>query len=157
MEIRKSYVGMIKNFPGGWDAMAAALSLSRNALENRIYEHKGQSLLVETALQLQTFSRTTYFAEAVAAASGGTFLKLPENIPTDDEPLLKKFNTLYAQLGTFSKHFGEATEDNRINKRERADLTAIGDDMQRTIVELLALTFRIYCEDAKSSAAECVL
>ena len=34
---------MIRAFPVGWDAMAGALGMSRDALENRIYERKGQS------------------------------------------------------------------------------------------------------------------
>ena len=54
--MRKAYLSMIRAFPGGWDAMAGALGMSRDALENRIYERKGQSVLVETALQMQQFS-----------------------------------------------------------------------------------------------------
>lgn len=145
MEIRQSYLAMIKGFSGGWDAMVGALGMSRDALENRIYERKGQGVLVETALQLQAFSGTTYFAEAVATASGGTFLKLPLDVATDNEPLLKKFNKLVAHLGTFSARFSEATADDEIDKREAADLTAIADEMHKTLAELLALSFRIYC------------
>lgn len=145
MEIRKSYLLMIRAFAGGWDAMTGALGMSRDALENRIYERKGQGILVETALQLQAFSGTTYFAEAVAAASGGTFVKLPADVSTDNEVLSKKFHELYAELGTFSVHFSAATEHDEINRRDQADLVAIGDEMHKTISELLALTFRIYC------------
>ncbi len=148
MEIRKSYLSMIRAFPGGADAMSAALAMSRTALENRIYERKGQGLLVDTALQLQSFTGTTFFAEAVAAASGGSFVKLPDHGHLDNEGIDRKFRELVAQLGTFSTHFTAATDDDVITKRERADLQALADDMHRILAELLALTFKVFCPPA---------
>ena len=124
MKIKKSYLGMIKAFPGGWDAIAAALGMSRNGLENRVYERKGQGVTVDTALQLQAFSGTTLFAEAVAASSGGAFVKLPEDICDDNEALAKKFRDIYVRLGVFASHFEEATADEVIDPRERACLDA---------------------------------
>ncbi len=134
---------MIKEFPGGWDAMAGALGMSRDALENRIYERKGQGVLVETALQMQKFSRTTHFAEAVAALSGGTFVKLPE-IEVENEDLLKKFNQLYAELGKFSSDFNLATADEQIDRREEALLRDDADKLHKVLSELVALTLRVY-------------
>lgn len=145
MEIKKAYLSMIKAFPGGWDAMAAALGMSRDALENRIYERKGQSVLVETALQMQAFSGTTHFAEAIAQGSGGVFLKLPSGGDHDREELLDKFNELYAELGDLSTRFKESVADGEIDKREREGLTDAGQHIHRTVQELLTLTFQIYC------------
>lgn len=145
MEIRKAYLAMIKEYPGGWDAMSAALGMTRDALENRIYERKGQSVLVETALQMQRFSNSTHFAEAVAQVSGGVFMKLPEQGEHDREELLAKFNELYAELGDLSVKFKVSVEDGEIDKRERADLTDVGQHIHRTVEELLTLTFQIYC------------
>lgn len=143
---------MIKAFPGGWDAIACALGMSRDALENRIYERKGQGLLIETALQMQKFSGTTFFAEAVAAVSGGTFVKLPE-VEIDNVDLLKKFNDLYAKLGSFSSDFNQATVDDQIDPREEARLRAGADEMQKTISELVALMMRVYGTPAKPEGA----
>ncbi len=147
MELRQSYQKMIKAFPGGWDAMAGALGMSRDGLENRIYERKGQSVLVETALQMQQFSSTTHFAEAVAQLSGGLFMKLPEQSKHDRDELLAKFNELYSKLGDLSTKFREYVKDEEIDKRERQDLTNVGQNIHRTVEELLALTFQIYCRD----------
>ena len=144
MEIKRSYLAMIREYPGGWDAMAAALGMSRSALENRIYERKGQSVLVETALQMQQFSNSTHFAEAVAQVSGGVFMKLPSHNYDRDE-LLDKFNELYAELGELSMKFKTSIEDGEIDKRERDELTDVGQHVHRTVEELLALTFQIYC------------
>lgn len=99
MDMRRAYLEMIRAFPGGWDAMAAALGVTRAGLENRIYERKGQSLHVETARQMQAFSGCPAFAEAVAADAGGVFLPLPEAEEVGSDELLAMFNQLYAELG----------------------------------------------------------
>ena len=125
--------------------MAGALGMSRDALENRIYERKGQSVLVETALQMQQFSNSTHFAEAVAQLSGGLFMKLPEQRSDDREELLAKFNELYSKLGDLSTKFREYVKDDEIDRRERQDLSDVGQNIHRTVEELLALTFQIYC------------
>lgn len=148
MAARKFYLEMIRAYPGGWEAMAAALGMTRDALENRIYERKGQSVLVETAMQIQAFSSTTHFAEAVAAESGGVFLKLPDTSDIGNEELLAEFNLLYAKLGELSAKFREYVEDNDLDKRERADLEDVAQQIHRTVQELLALMFSVYCRPA---------
>lgn len=145
MDIRRSYLAMIKAFPGGWDSITGAVGLSRDALENRIYERKGQGVQVELALQLQAFAGTTHFAEAVAVKSGGSFVKLPNDLSDANEDLGKKFRELMVRLGEFSACFDDAIEDSKITKAERRDLEAIAARMQRCIAELLALSFRVYC------------
>lgn len=146
--MRASYLTMIRAFAGGWDAMAAALGWSRQGLENRIYELKGQSILVETALQMQAFSNTTHFAEAVAKESGGVFLRLPEVGELGRDDLLDRFNEVYAEIGEFSAKFREAVRDNEIDRSERHDLEDIAQQIHRSTEELLALTFQVYCRDA---------
>lgn len=136
---------MIKAFPGGWDAITGGLGMTRDALENRIYERKGQGVQVELALQLQAFTGTTHFAEAVAVKSGGTFVKLPADLDHCNESLGKKFRELNTRLGDFCARYEEATADDVIDAKERHDLEAIVAGMQRCIAELLALTFRVYC------------
>ena len=144
-KIRKAYLGMVKVFPGGWDAISAAMGMSRNGLENRVYERKGQGVTVDTALQLQAFSGTSLFAEAVAASSGGAFVKLPADLSDGNEVLAKKFRDIYVRLGLFAGHFEEATADEVIDARERACLDADMDGLQRALSELMALTIRVYC------------
>lgn len=146
MEIRKSYLAMIKAFGGGSDAMAAALAMSKAALHNRIYEIKGQGILVDTAMQMQALSRSTHFAEAVAAESGGVFISLPDPESADRDELLIKFNELYGHLGELSIKFKDSIADNEIDKKERKVLQSLSHEIHQTIEELLALTFVIYCQ-----------
>lgn len=145
MEIRESYLGMIKAMSGGWGAMCGALAMTRDAVENRIYERKGQGLLVETALAMQSFSGTTLFAEAIATASGGTFVKLPEFQAGDNDVLMLKFNELYAELGQYSRDFSEATLDEVIDKGERKVIEANAARVQKVMAELTAIMMRVYC------------
>lgn len=144
VEIRNSYLGMIRAFAGGWDAMSAALGYTRDALENRIYEKKVR-MHVDTALVMQKLSGTSLFAEAVARESGGTFVILPTVDHLDNDELLKKFSQILEQLGELATHHHKALEDGVVTDRERADLKRIADNAHRRIEELLAITFRIYC------------
>lgn len=127
--------------------MTGAVGMTRNALENRIYERKGQGVDVELAMLMQGFSRTTYFAEAVATESGGVFLKLPADLDHRNVDIGKKWRELNARIGELAVTFDGAIEgDDEIDTKERRELEAIGADMQRTIAELLALSFRVYCK-----------
>jgi hypothetical protein len=136
---------MITAYPGGWAAMAAALGMTKDALENRVYERKGQQINVHTAMQLQAFSQTTFFAEAISQESGGIFVKLPNLDVCDHEELLGKFNQLYTELGRLSEKFSHHTQDGRIDQREKKDLTDTSQQIHRTVQELMVLTFAIYC------------
>ena len=153
MDIRQSYTAMIMAFPGGWPAMSAAMGLSRVALQNRVYDVKGQSVRVDEALAMQHLSSTTYFAEAVAAESGGVFLRLPERQYVDRDELLDKFNELYSKLGLLSSQFQAATADGEIDRRERRALADVGQEIHRTVEDLLALTFAMYCRPETDRAA----
>jgi hypothetical protein len=144
MEMRKAHVDMIKAYPGGWDAMAAALGMSRASLENRLYERKGQGLLGDTSLQIQAFSGTTLYAEAVATASGGTFVLLPDVGECGNDAVLRKFQELYADLGTFSAHFAEATADDVINAAERKILASDVARLHRVIAQIQELAIKVY-------------
>jgi hypothetical protein len=152
VEIKKSYLAMIKAFPGGWDAMTGAIGMSRDALENRVFERKCQGVLVETALQIQKLSGTTHFAEAVATVSGGTFLKLPD-IEFENTDLTRKFNELHAELGRFSQDFNDASADDHIDQREEAVLRAREARVHKVLSELVALTMRIYGTSARQEGA----
>lgn len=147
MRIRESYLKLIRAFPGGWDAMTGAVGMTRNALENRIYERKGQGVDVELAMLMQGFSHTTHFAEAVATESGGVFLKMPADLDHSNVDIGKKWRELHVRIGELAVTFDGAIEgDDEIDANERRKLESIGADMQRTIAELLALSFRVYCK-----------
>ena len=62
----------------GWNCTAGTLNMTKSQLEARVYEVKGSGMRVDTALLIQAYAGTTHFAQAVAAASGGVFIQLPQ-------------------------------------------------------------------------------
>lgn len=135
---------LIKEIDGSWSVAAAHLGMTRDALENRVYEKKGQTLWLEDILELQAHADSTLFAEWIAQRSGGTFVKLPDVEHFGNEELLAKFNELYAELGRLSMEHNDALGDNIIDKGEAGKLTARVAEIHQTLEELLALTFKIY-------------
>ena len=136
---------MIRAFSGGWDAMSAALGMTRTALENRIYEYKGMRLHVHTALEIQRIAGTTHFAEAIASASGGTFVQLPPVDELDNDSIHAAFNETYEELGHMFRCFREITEDGVIDESERARMQQIGRQMHKRTEALMGLMFAVYC------------
>lgn len=142
---REDYLKMIRAFPGGWAAMAAACALSKDALENRIYERKGQTVTVELAELMQSLSSTTFFAEGVARDAGGVFMLLPEAQDVGNDELLSEWNKVYARIGELSAKFSAAISDNDISKTEKADLREVSQQIHAEIEKLMALAFSVYC------------
>ncbi len=136
--MRKAYLALIKAYQGGWDAMAAALGLSRMALENRIYERKGQTVTVEIALAMQSFSGTTLFAEEVARESGGVFIAIPEFNGVSDIELLDAYTAMVQAEGKFAEDFRAAIRDGIIIPEEFALLKKDMQQKQAHEMELLA-------------------
>lgn len=151
MDVRNAIIEMVNQVNGSWPVSAAYLGMSETALRNRVYESKGQAVRWRDALRLQELSQTTHFAEAVAIESGGTFIKLPEIGGVDGEDVTRKFHELYAELGELSVEFQAATRDGEIDKRERERINNVVDRMHKTMDELRAVTFVVYCHETKAA------
>ncbi len=145
MDVRSAVLKMITAVNGSWSVAAAYLGMTENSLRNRAYETKGQSLTTSDQLSLQQLSGTTLFAEAIAAASGGTFVKLPESGEIENDSIQTMFNQNYADLGAMFATFTAAIADGEIDEKERAQLQAQGEQLHRKTETLLALMFSVYC------------
>jgi hypothetical protein len=149
VDLLSCYQEMIKVH--GWNGTAATLGMNKSQLEARVYEVKGSGMRVDTALLIQTYSGTSHFAQAVAAATGGVFVQLPEGEGVTGEELQAKFHELYVELGRLSATYTAAVADGEIDHRERGDLEEIGQQMHKTTQELMALMFQIYCRPTAGS------
>jgi hypothetical protein len=136
--MRKAYLAMIKAFPGGWDAMSAALGFTRMALENRIYERRGQSMSADTALMMQKLSETSFYAEAVALESDGIFIPIPEFDGVSDVALLDAYTEMVTDEGKFATDFREALKDGKVSQDEFERLRKDLRQQQAHEMELLA-------------------
>lgn len=142
--MRATYIAMCRAFPGGLVAMASALGYSFDALKNRIYEKKGQSISVEDALLMQEFSGTKHFANEVARQSGGVFLEvIPAGIRERSE-LLTEFNRLTQELGELSKDYELSVRDGQIDGAEKAMLKRQAYRIHKQLEKILAISFAIY-------------
>lgn len=145
MNERQTYLSMIRQMPGGMDAMSAALGLTRSALENRIYERRGQSVSVDQALQMAEFVQSTLFAQFVAERTGGVFISLPEGDVDDRDELLNQWNEVYAELGELSRTFQASILDGEVDPRERQRLVDVAQAVHVALKKLMELTFTVYC------------
>jgi hypothetical protein len=144
MIIRKAICKMIRAFPGGWSAMAAALGMSESSLENRVYERSGQRLHLDTALQIQTFSGTSLLAETLAKLAGGVFVLLPNVQDIDRTELLTEFNRFYADIGDLSRDFANFSSDGEITAAQFEVLEQDGERAIRDIQRALGLMHRLF-------------
>ena len=129
---------------GGMSKAGGILGYTRDALSNRVYGRKGQQLPEDDILELQILSGQPFYAEAFAADSGGVFIRLPE-VVGDNEDLLVKFQQLYASLGDLSRAHHEFTSDGEIDKKEKKVLDGLTDKIQRTLIEIMSITYQVYC------------
>lgn len=144
-----AYQDMIKVH--GWNGTAATLNMSKSQLEARVYEVKGSGMRVDTAMLIQAYAGTKHFAQAVAHASGGVYIDLPEPACIHGEGIDAKFRELVRRLGKLTATFEASIDgDDEIDARERAELEARAQEMHRTLQELLALMFHVYCRPADS-------
>ena len=145
--IRSSYQAMCRAMSGGWSTMAASLGLSKDGLENRVYERKGQSVDVHLAMQMQASSGTTHFAEAVAAESGGVFIPLPDVSVIDDEEIQAVYMQLVDEVGRLAREWREATRDGEVDDKERARLEAVRVAICQKVTQMNTLTFVVFCKN----------
>ena len=152
MELRQAKLEMIEAVPGGWDVAAAYLGMTTNALRNRVYEVKDQKLSDEKSIALQHLAQTTHYADAVTRACGGIFVRVPD-AECDNEDIMRKFNEMYALLGTFSRDFEIAlSNDGAIDKQEEAILERDVRHLQKAMAEVLALMLHVYGVDKRGGS-----
>ena len=150
MDIRSAIVSMVGEVRGGWTVAAAHLGMTYNALRNRVYETKGQTLSYYEALAIQELSGTTLFVEAFAAASGGTFVKLPDIDKLEHRAVHEIFSDVIVELGEHMKEFTVATADGVIDSAERRSLESLGADIQRKFALMQACMFKMYCRETST-------
>lgn len=149
MDIRGSYQMMCRATNGGFAAMAAAQNMSSSSLENRIYGRKGQRISVDLALSMQATSGTKYFAAAVAHASGGVFVELPQHEQLDNIDIHEKYVELLDRVGALARKYREATGDGVVDKSERRTLEFLGNTICQLVTQINLMTFKIYCQADK--------
>jgi len=116
-EINHAVREMAKSVSGGHAAVAAVLGYTKPALENRLYEVKGQRIGIDEAMLIQRISGRTDFAEAVASESGGVFVPLPEDVccaALAEEEISTRFLNIMERGGEMVRKWRESTADGEV-------------------------------------------
>ena len=131
---------------GGYAASAAMLGMTTAALENRLYEVKGQRIGIAEAMLLQRLTDRTDFAAAVAAESGGVFVPVPEMDAAAllGEDIRDHLHGAVEELGQLFVQWRESTADGFLSRPESAELWAQVRGVVSHLVSVAALTDRIY-------------
>ena len=146
-EINHAIREMAKSVSGGHAAVAAVLGYTKPALENRLYEVKGQRIGIDEAMLIQRISGRTDFAEAVASESGGVFVPLPEDVSCAalaEEEISARFLNIMERGGEMVR---ESTADGEVTAAELAALLAV---FRRCVSEqaaVIELTRRYFCRE----------
>ncbi|WP_152901129.1 YmfL family putative regulatory protein [Neisseria elongata] len=141
---------MAKSVSGGHAAVAAVLGYTKPALENRLYEVKGQRIGIDEAMLIQRISGRTDFAEAVASESGGVFVALPEEAncaALAEEEISMRFLNVMEHGGEMVRKWRESTADGEVTEAELSALLAV---FRRCVAEqaaVIELTRRYFCRE----------
>nr|WP_314269845.1 YmfL family putative regulatory protein [uncultured Kingella sp.] len=146
--INQSLRQMAKSPNGGHATTAAMLGMTAAALENRLYEIKGQQISIEQAMLLQRMTERTDFAQAVAQESGGVFVRLPEidAAAMQGEDITACFLNAVEKLGVLSAQWRAATDDGRVNSRESGELLHTARETAKFVLAVSVLTDHIFRE-----------
>ena len=131
---------------GGYAVTSSMLGITRAALENRLYEVKGQRVSIEEAMLMQRLLERTDFAEAVAAESGGVFVAVPEMDAAAlmGEDIREHLHHSVEELGTLFSTWRNSTADGCLSKTESAQLWQQVRSVVNRVVAVAAVTDRIY-------------
>lgn len=147
--INQAIRAMAQSPNGGYAVTAAMLGMTQAALENRLYEVKGQKISISEAMLMQRMTERTDFAEAVAAESGGVFVCLPELSANElcGKDITESFLAAYAELGGYTQQWQNITADGSVCSTESA---ALWQQLRGVVAHLAAiavLTDQVFGED----------
>lgn len=147
----------IADLPGGYEEAPTWLGskVTKDSLFNRLRTNGDQIFPLGWALVLQKACGKYYVTEAIARASGGVFIPLPDIEEVDNADINQRLLESIEEIGIYSQKVRAATEDGVIDSREREE---IDEEFYRVITRLeehKALLYMIHCRSKEGDAREC--
>lgn len=148
----------IADLPGGYEEAPTWLGskVTKDSLFNRLRSTFADQIFpLGWALVLQKACGKYYVTEAIARASGGVFILLPDIEEVDNADINQRLLEAVEELGIYSQKVRAAIEDGVIDRRERKEIDA---ELHRVIVKMqehASLVFRVFCPPEKGDAREC--
>ncbi|AZS50673.1 hypothetical protein DM558_07720 [Entomomonas moraniae] len=134
----------IKSYQGGWSAMAAALGMSVDALENRVYEKKGQSLALHEALMIESISETSHITEAMAARHHAVVITLPDVEHENKDLLVIQSQLQKALSGLLSTVANSYEDDGVIDRKEEKQILNEKTEAHKAVEKFVQVALTIF-------------
>ena len=143
--MRSAIQKAIKSYNGGWAAMAAALGMSSiDALENRVYEKKGQSLSLHEAMMIEAISGTKYITEAMAARHNSVVIELPKGDKDNVDLFVIQSELQSAVTGVCKTVADSISDDGVIDNKEEKLINESKKEVHKAVEQLVHTAFLIY-------------
>ncbi len=134
----------IKSYNGGWAAMSAALGLTVTALENRVYERKGQTLTLHEAMQIEAISNTKHITEAMAMRHNSVVIELPQGDKDNVDLFVIQSELQGAVSGVCKTVADSISDDGVIDGKEEKLINESKREVHKTVERLVHTAFLIY-------------
>lgn len=135
MNKKEMVKALIKDFPGGKEAVAAAIGLSVDGFNNRLYEKKGQSFFSFDELEaLATLKDSPAVSEYFGQKTGHLVIEQPSIGDLDSQELYECEMAVNAKHGALSITIYEAELDGVYTKEELKQI----EDLERQYIAAFA-------------------
>lgn len=132
-----------KRFPGGIEALAAALStpdhrLNPQVLRNQLSGNPGHFLSLARAEEIIDLCHTDELAHAAARQRGGVFVKVPvSDKPSGDMAVLEMITQLWEANGDVGRAVHKTLADGRVDHHEIREVRLAVYRVQSSLIEML--------------------
>ena len=127
MAMKRTIIEMIEKIPSGKSAVAGFLGLTESALNNRLYQTKGQRFTCEELVAIQQAFGLTDYTDELCRQAGGVFVPLPQFSQLDNVELSHLQIKEAAARGLLFETLHEALLDGEINAAEERVLRKLLD------------------------------
>lgn len=139
VDYSKALLHVATQFPGGHSAAAAFLGMDRTQFRNRLYEIKGQRLMLDDQVALSVASDSNAWIDALCEAHGGVFVRVVDG-PVGDLSVLESISVVWKEIGDVGGCVQSALADSRVNKHE---VDALKQQTREAIQALLGLQSKL--------------
>lgn len=139
----------VASLAGGYAEAAEILDVTEDAIFNRLRTGGDQIFPVGWSLLLQHAGGEHHIVNAVAKASGGIFVPLPDVELMDNGDINQRLLEAIEQIGRYSKQVRLAIEDGVVEPHERV---AVDEELRSAIIKLqehATLVYRVFCVSEK--------
>lgn len=144
MAMKKTIIEMIEKCRGGKSAVAGFLGLSEQALDNRLYQTKGQRFTDEQLIAIENEYGVSDWSDEINRRLG----KVSVSIPNADELDLVELSTLQlqevAERGILFSKLNEFLADGVLTTVEANALRKLLHNSEKATVKTIEATIKLY-------------